>query len=210
MLVSVVGLKCSNCGESLSESMATCPSCDQPVVIRKVSSLLGLTMPELRARSQLMDIESLRDCGDPLSVDADFTSGCCLLRLKMFEQAIARFDKAVAADPCNADALFCAAIAALKGRRPFLVPLADIRKAQECLVAAAMVEDRAVFHYLLAYIKQDFYARRFLRIEPDWRQELQTALTFGITNDEKEELFKLVGQSCPSGLALCLSDGEMA
>ena len=202
MLVSVVGLKCSNCGESLSESMAICPSCDQPVVIRKVSSLLGLTMPELRTRSRLMDIEALRDCGDPLSADADFTSGCCLLRLKMFEQAIVHFDKAIAADPCNADALFCAAIAALKGKRPFLVSLADVRKAQECLVAASMIEDRAVFHYLLAYIKQDFYSRRFLRVEPDWRHELQCAIELGIVVEEKEELFMLLGQSCPAELAM--------
>lgn len=202
MLVSVVGFKCSNCGESLSESMATCPSCDQPVVIRKVSSLIGLTMPELRARSQLMDVEALRDCGDPLSADADFTSGCCLLRLKMFERAIARFDKAVAADPCNAEALFCSAIAALKGKRPFLASLADIRKAQECIVAAEMVEERAVFYYFLAYIKQDFYARRFLRVEPDWRQELQCALAMGIAVEEKQELFALLGQNCPVELAM--------
>ena len=194
MLVSVVNLKCSNCGESLSESMATCPSCDQPVVIRRVSSLLGLTPQELSARSRLVDFEAMRECGDPLDVDADFTAGCCLLRLKMFEQAIVRFEKVVSANPCNADVFFCMAIAVLKGKRPFLTPLADVRKAQDSLIAATMIEDRAIFHYFLAYIKQDFYARRFLRVQPDWRQELQSAQLMGITVEERGELFELLGQ----------------
>ena len=203
MLVSVVNLKCSNCGESLSESVARCPSCDQPVVIKKVSSLLGLSPPELYARSRLMDREIMDGHNGELASDADFTAGCCFLRLKMFDMAIARLGKAVDSNPCNADAFFCMAIAVLKGKKAFLAPLVDIRKAQECLDAAILIDERGIFRYFLAYIKQDFYARRFLNVDPDWRSEMQSALSLGIGEEDHNELFDLLGVLCPA--ELCMS-----
>ena len=202
MLVSVVNLKCSNCGESLSESMARCPSCDQPVVIKKISSLFGLPPTELYSRSRLMDYEIMGGQNRNLVPDADFTAGCCFLRLRMFDQAFVRLSRAVDSNPCNADALFCLAITVLKGRKAFLVPLADIRKVQEYLNAAILVDERSVFRYFLAYIKQDFYARRFLNVYPDWRSELQCALSLGVDHAECDELFNLLGVACPYELNL--------
>lgn len=202
MLVSVVNLKCSNCGESLTESMAKCPSCDQAVVIKKVSSLLGLPSAELHSRSRLMDREIMGGQNGNLVSDADFTAGCCFLRLKMFDQAIVRLGRAVDSDPCNVNALFCMAIAALKGKKAFLVPLADIRKVQEYLDAAMLVDERGIFRYFLAYIKQDFYARRFLKVEPSWHDEMQIALSLGVGQEERDELFNLLGVSCPVELSV--------
>ena len=201
MLVSVVNLKCSNCGEPLSESMTMCPSCDQPVVIKKISSLLGLTQSELYARSRLMDSGALKKQGIS-TAETDFTAGCCLLRLKMYDQAIERFDSVIEINPCNADVYFSMAIADLKGNRPFLAPLINIRRAQESLTCATMIEDRAVFHYLLAYIKYDFYARRFLRVEPNWQLEFQNALALGITTEESDELFEILEKDCPEELRI--------
>ena len=200
MLVSVVNLKCSNCGERLSESMSRCPSCDQPVVIKKVSSLFGLSSLELQTRSRLMDREVMSGQSGDLASDADFTAGCCFLRLKLFDQAIERLGKAVDSNPCNVDALFCMAVAALRGKKAFVVPLADIREAQGYLDAAIMIDDRGIFRYFLAYIKQDFYARRYLKVEPNWLDELQSALAFGIDNAERDELFNLLGVVCPDEL----------
>lgn len=201
MLVSVVNLKCSNCGEPLSESITRCPSCDQPVVIKKISSLLGLTQSELYARSRLMDSEGVKNQGT-LYADTNYTAGCCLLRLKMYDQAILRFGKVIEISPCNADVFFSMAIADLKGLRPFLAPLVNVRKALENLARATMIEDRAVFHYFLAYIKFDFYARRFLRIDPNWQYEFRNALTLGLTTEEANELFDVLEKECPEELEI--------
>lgn len=200
MLVSVVNLKCSNCGESLAESMSRCPSCDQPVVIKKMSSLFGVPPAELNMRWRLMDRARLEEQDNDLVSDADFTAGCCFLRLKMFDRAMMRFDKTVTLNPGNADAFFCMAVSALKGKRPFLVPLADIRKAHESLDAAVMIEERAIFRLFLAYVKYDFFARRFLQIEPDWQTELLSAVALGLTDEDVDELFTALGQACPKEL----------
>ena len=194
MLVSVVNLKCSNCGESLSEAMARCPSCNQPVVIKKASSLLGMTPSELDSRRRLMDAATLGAGDSPFASDADFTSGCCLMRLKMFDQALIRFDKVLSTNPSNADAFFCAAIAVLKGKRPFLAPLSDVRRAQAYLDAAKTLEARGVFLCFIAYTKQDFYERRCLRVEPNWRQEMRSAVAKGLTLEDMRGLFALLGQ----------------
>ena len=65
-----------------------------------------------------------------------------------------------------------------------------------------MIEDRPLFHYLLAYMKFDFYAKKFLRVQPDWKFELQRALSTGIRQDDQFELFELLGQSCPREVEL--------
>ena len=57
-------------------------------------------------------------------------------------------------------------------------------------------------YHFLAYVKQDFYARRFLKIEPDWQCELHTALSLGVRREECDELFKLLGVECPDMLII--------
>ena len=192
MLVSVVNLKCSNCGAPLAESMSRCPSCDQPVVIKKFSSLLGLASTDLNMRWRLLNNETVGGRNGALTSGADFTIGCCLLRLKMFDRALLSLGRVVTSDPYNVEALFCMAVAGLKGRRPFQVPLADIRKIQECLDAALLIDERAIFRYFLAYLKYDFYERHFLRVVPNWQQELQASIVLGLSAEEQSELINMV------------------
>lgn len=206
MLVSVVNLKCSNCGESLSESMMRCPSCDQPVVVRNVSSLLGLNHAQLSARRSAVDRELMGRCDGSFDAAADFTVGCCLLRLKMYEQSIERLARAISTDPYNVESLFCSAIAALRGRKAFVTPLADLRQAQKFIEAAILIDERPIFRFFLAYIKQDFYDRRCLKIEPNWRWEFQRALSLGLGADDRAELFDLLGQACPEILCGASND----
>lgn len=199
-MVQVVNLKCSNCGDSLTECQTVCESCMQPVVVKHMSSLAGLTPQELNRRGRIMGQEAQK--GGEFASDASFTAGCCFLRLKLYDQALPRFEKAFNEDMDNAEAYFYAAVTLLKGRRPFLVPLVDLKKAQEYVNAAIMIDDRPLFHYFLAYIKLDFYAKKFLRIEPDWKYELQTALSTGIKQDDQFDLFGLIGQACPNEIIL--------
>lgn len=199
-MVQVLNLKCSNCGDALTERQTVCESCMQPVVIKHMSSLAGLTPQELNKRGRLMGQEAQK--GGEFSSDANFTAGCCFLRLRLFDQALPRFERAFNEDMDNAEAYFYAAVSLLKGRRPFLTPLSELRKAQEYISAAIMIDDRPLFHYFLAYIKFDFYSKKFLRIDPDWKFELHTALSTGIKQDDQHELFGLIGQLCPEEIGI--------
>ena len=197
MAVPIEDVKCSNCGCTLSGLELTCPVCGQPMIVKNISSLLGMTPLALNARRRLMESELQRGVGMPFAADANFTIGCCLLLLKMFDQSIVRFAKAIDTNPYNAEAFFCMAIAVLKGRRPILTPLANIKNAQQNIDAAAMIEERSLFRYFMAYIKYDFYARQFLRVTPNWQWELQRARMLGITDKESVALFAILGQECP-------------
>lgn len=199
-MVSVINLKCSNCGDVLSERQTICESCMQPVVIKKMSSLMGLSPQELNKRGRLIGAEASK--GGEFASDANFTAGCCFLRLKLYDQAFSRFEKAFNEDMDNAEAYFYAAVARLMGKRPFLCPLVELRKAQEYAEAAMAIDDRAIFHYFLAYIKLDFYAKKFLKVTPDWRQEYQESLGNYISKEDVDDLFNLLGQQCPKELEL--------
>lgn len=199
-MVQVINLKCSNCGDSLTERQTICESCMQPVVIKRMASLSGLSPLELNKRGRLLAQEAQK--GGEHSSDANFTAGCCFLRLNLYDQALLRLEKAFNEDMENAEAYFYAAVALLKGKRPFLTPLVNLRKAQEYINAAIMIDDRPLFHYLLAYIKLDFYSKKFLRIEPNWEFELRTALSRGLQEEETHDLFELIGQHCPDELIL--------
>ena len=91
----------------------------------------------------------------------------------------------------------------LKGKKAFLTPMANIKKAIEYVNAALMIEDRGVFHYFLAYIKFDFYARKFLRISPDWREELVLAqATTNLSPTDCDMLFDILAVERPAELTV--------
>ena len=201
MLVQVVDLKCSNCGDALSEKQVRCESCGSPVVIKRMSSLMGMMPQDLNKRGRMMAQELQNGQSGELASDANFTAGCCFLKLKLYDQALPRFEQAFNANMDNAEAYFYAAVALLQGRRPYLTPVANLNKAVEYVNAALMIDDRPLFHYFMAYLKQDYYARKFLRVQPDWKFELSQAFQLGLDEDDSIELFELLNQACPKELA---------
>lgn len=119
------------------------------------------------------------------------------LDLKLYPQALALCEKAMMENPMNADLYLYASAALLAGKRPFLVDRGTIQKVENYLETAMLVCDRAIFHYLLAYIKLDFYKRKMLRTVPDYSVALGDAHTMGITEQDIEFLFGLLRVSRP-------------
>ena len=120
------------------------------------------------------------------------------LKLGLYPQALASCEALIMEDPMNADACYCAAVALLGGKRPFLVDRTSIRKAEEYLSVAITAGDQAVYHYLLAYVKLDYYSRKMLRAVPDYSFHLQQARAMGITQEEINELFAMLRVSRPA------------
>jgi hypothetical protein len=85
-----------------------------------------------------------------------------------------------------------ASVALLAGKRPFLLDRATIQKVEKYLETAMLVCDRPIFHYLLAYIKLDFYSRKMLRSAPDYMTLLKEAHDMEITEEDIEFLFGLL------------------
>lgn len=203
MAVQIIDMKCSNCDADLSTSMLKCPYCKKPVVITSFNSVYAQDLPTLNQVSRDLD-KDLREGNTPeLSGNIKFTLGGCYLKLKLYDKALQRFEEAIEENFDNPEASFYAAVSLLKGKKAFLTPMANIKKAIEYVNAALMVEDRGVFHYFLAYIKFDFYARKYLRISPDWREELMLAQsTTNLSPTDCTMLFDILGVDMPPDLRI--------
>lgn len=113
--------------------------------------------------------------------DVRLALGICLLKLGLFDLATEHITAAIADDVDNAEAFLYAAIAALGGKRPFQVPIANVKRALEYLDAARMLEDRGIFDYLSGLIRQDFFERKYLRISPTSAEEMSAARLHNVT-----------------------------
>ena len=202
MAVQIVDMKCSGCGAGLSPSMVKCPYCKKPVVITSFNSVYAQDLPMLSQVSRDLD-KDLRDGTSPeLSGNIKFTLGGCYLKLRLYNKALQRFEEAIEENFDNPEASFYAAVSLLNGKKAFLTPMANIKKAIEYVNAALMVEERGVFHYFLAYLKLDFYARKYLRISPDWREELLMAQSTNLSPLDCDMLFDILGVERPAELAV--------
>ena len=180
--------------------MSVCEYCGKPVVITSFNSIVDRAAPEVN--KLLRALERDPESGGELSALADFTKGSCYLKLKLYDKAIEKFETAIDQNLDNPEAYFYAAVCHLKGRKACLTPLPDLRKALEYIDAANSIEPRGVFSYLAAYIKNDFFAKKCLRIDPDWRQEMATAVANNLSPADAALLFQTLGVPQPAALAV--------
>jgi hypothetical protein len=119
------------------------------------------------------------------------------LKLGLYPQALAACESMIMEDPMNADACYCAAIALLRGKQPFLLDRATIQKAEQYLNVAIAGDNLAVYHYMMAYLKLDYYSRKMLRTLPDYTFHLEQARAMQLKEEEIYELFALLRVARP-------------
>lgn len=79
-------------------------------------------------------------------------------------------------------------------------PKKNINKAEEYLNAACMIEPKGFYYLFGAYIKYDYFERKFLNTSPDYKELLQQSIDAGCTQNDKERLFAILGVECPHQL----------
>ena len=199
MPVKVVDCRCSGCGAGVSPSMSVCEYCGKPVVFETFSSIAGRAAPEISRL--LRALESDPDANGALAAPAAFTKAGCYLRLGLHEKAFEQFRAAIDADPGNSEACFYAAVSLLRGRKACLTPMATLERALKYAAAARRLDPRGVYSYFAAYVKNDFFAKKCLRVSPDWTEEFRTALADGLTRNDAASMFQTLGVPCPAALA---------
>lgn len=203
MAVKIVDLKCGGCGYALTPTSVECPRCGRAVAVSSFNSVYAQDLPTLNKLSRALDRDLREGASPELNASIKFALGGCYLRLKLYDKALQRFEEAIEEDFDNPEASFYAAVSLLKGKKAFLAPMANIKKALEYVNAALMVEERGVFHYFLAYIKFDFYARKYLQISPDWREELTLAQSAAnLSPTDCSMLFDVLGVEMPPDLRI--------
>jgi len=186
----VVDFVCVGCGVGLDPAARNCEYCGRVVVIRSFTSIASATNLELNKLAAAAKKYGDEHPDDPEITQLRFTAAACHLRLKRYDDAIKRFEEAIEDNFDFADTYFYAAVSLLRGKRPFLALMNDVKKMVEHLNAATSIEPKGIYFYLLGYIKQDFYERKSLRISPSSSEEYASASA----NDVTQEDIRMLGE----------------
>lgn len=137
---------------------------------------------------KLMEIEPNKEN----LTDKDLDSGMRFIYNGLYTKAVEVLEKALENDMSNPEVHFYMSVALLGGKRPFLLPKATIAKVEEHLNTAILIEKKAIYYYLLAFIKKDFYENKMLRSNPNSQQLLTNVGEMGISSYDIDNLFELL------------------
>lgn len=186
--------ECPQCGAPAQLNSNVCLYCKAEFMIKSLSGLRNIGKSSIDKY-----IASYKKAAskDPNNNEINAAMGMCYLKLGLYDFATKFFLKAVEDMIENPDVYFYAAVCQLKGKKAFLTPIADIRKAEEYINSALILEDKGIYHYFMAYIKYDFYERKHLNISPNYMETLKLAREIGVSKDDVQYLFEMLNVSKP-------------
>ena len=190
----IIDLRCPSCGAAVSTGQSECNNCYNPITISTFNSVYSMSLPEVNKYAKAYESALSQH---PDNTELNNSIAMCYLKLKLYDKAQAAFEKAMEDNFDNSETYFYAAICLLKGKKAFLAQRADIDKAVEYINAALEIEPRGIYYYFLAYIKYDFYERKYLNTTPNYRECVQKSYDIGTPDFEKDMLFKTLGVTNP-------------
>lgn len=190
-MVTVAIIRCQGCGANLSPSNTNCEYCGSVNVIKAKENLFVLD-ESLSKKYVNYYKEKVKEI--PSDGEAIFFLGLFYLRLKLYDFAIKNIEKSIELMPEESDVYFYYALALMKGRKPKLISLTEIRKIEDYLKTAIQLNDtNANYFYLWALIKYDFYLKNGLRSQtPTLDYLLDEIKSKNISTDEIEKLRNMV------------------
>lgn len=193
----VISIKCPNCGASITTQTKKCEYCDNEILIQNFKSLTSMPLPIVNKH-----IASYKNAvaEHPDNIDANLAIGLCFLKLKKYDQALEALERAQADNFENAAPFYYAAVARLKGRKPFLCNRTEINQIETDINAAMSIEPSADQYYLLSYIGRDYFKRKCLKHEPAWEELMEEAVNNGLTPADVEEIHAML--STPIDISL--------
>lgn len=197
MTQTIMSLTCPGCGAPTARSDKSCNFCGIEVIITSFSNLNDLPLAQLNKYAT-----AYKGMLDALPEDSEISSSLamCYLKLKLYDKAQPAFDAAIEKNFNNPETYFYAAVCMLKGNKAFIAQRATIDRVEAYLNAALMIEPRAVFYYFQAYIKYDYYNRKYFLTSPTYSEAHQKALAVGLKEFEIEQLYTVLGVLRPSDL----------
>jgi tetratricopeptide (TPR) repeat protein len=174
-----------------------CEACDNPVVIKEMTTVMTMPMPQINKyiasyREQIIEHPDNKQLNGSIAM--------CYLRLKLYDKALPCFEKAMEENFEDSTPFFYAAVCLLKGQKAFVLMRPIIDKIEEYINAAAMIEPNPIYRYFQAYIKYDYFGRKFFKTSPTWQEALQEAKNAGISETDIAQLYQVLGVERPSCL----------
>ena len=192
----VIEMNCPGCGARVSTGQSECEWCHKPIIISTFNSVYSMPMPEVNKFAGAYR-QALAE--NPDNQELNNSVAMCYLKLKLYDKALPAFEKAMEDNFDNSETFFYVAVCLLKGRKAFLCNRPEIDKIEEYINAAIMIEPRGVYYYLLAYIKYDYFNRKFFKTSPTYQEALAMAQQQGYSPFDAEQLFGILGVERPNG-----------
>jgi len=191
MAVQVLDIKCPGCGSPVSPDQTECEWCHRsPIIFTSFTSVYSMPVPEFNKYRRACE-ENVKMCPDSPTVNKGMA--LCFLKLKLFDKAYELFSKAMEDDVDDSESYFYAAVCLLKGKKAFLSSKPEINQILELMEAAVSIEERGIYYYFMAYIKYDYFKRKFLTTSPTYKDYLLLSKRFGCSATDIDTMFKMIG-----------------
>ena len=197
MIAQVHDTTCRNCGAAADIGKTKCSFCKQPVLISTFNSVYAMPMPMVNQYAAAYR-EALQN--EPDAKDLNGSIAFCYLKLKLYDKALEAFETAIENNFDNSETFFYAAICLLGGKKAFFMQRPVIDKIEEYIHAALSIEPRGIYHYFLAYIKYDYFKRKFFKTSPTYEEALKNANDAGVSPFDVEQLYGILDVSRPEVL----------
>ena len=190
----IIEMTCPGCGARVQINQKDCEYCHAPVVISTMSEIFSMPATNIQKYSKSYE-NNLKD--EPTNAEINNSLGMCYLKMGFYEKALEKFNVAIEQDFNNSETYLFAAICVLAGRKPFLTPRTDIDKIEKYINAALMIEEIGLFRFFQAYIKYDYFKRKFFNTSPTWEECLRYGCNLGFSELDIKQLFEILNQEIP-------------
>ncbi|MBD5414555.1 MAG: tetratricopeptide repeat protein [Treponema sp.] len=191
----VVDITCPGCGARVQISQKECEYCHAPVIVSSMSDLFNISPLNIGKYQKSYENELQEN---PNNAEINNAIALCYLKMGFYDRALEKFDTAIEQNLNNSETYFYAAVCILAGRKPFLTPRPDIDKIENYINAALMIEEKGLYRYFQAYIKYDYFKRKFFKTSPTWEECLAQAKADGFSPSDVNQLFSVLKQEIPS------------
>lgn len=191
----IVELKCPGCGARVQISQKECEYCHAPVIVSSMSDIFDMSAANVGKyqKSYESDLQE-----NPNSAELNNSLAFCYLKLGFYDKALEKFDAAIEQDLNNPETYLYAAVCVLAGRKPFLTPRHEIDRIEKYINAALTIEEKGLYRYFQAYIKYDYFKRKYFKTSPTWEECLAQAKADGFSPTDVSQLFSVLKQEIPS------------
>ena len=194
MAETALDLKCPGCGAGVTTDQKVCAFCGRPVVVCSFNDVYTMSLADVQTYAGSYESQNaLFSNGGSLR----HSLGMCYLKLRLYDKAVAAFSEAIERRLNNSELYFFAAVALLRGKKAFVADRKTIDTALEYVNAALALESRGIYYYFLAYLKYDYFERKFLNTTPDYKACLQAAADRGVSDFDKQMLFDVLSVTNP-------------
>lgn len=200
MHLSVVDLTCPGCGAPVASDISVCKYCGRPVLITSFST--ARAMPNNEVAKSIKQYQEVL-CDHPETPTIEKALGVCYVVRGNYDRAVDSFEHAIDNDPDDPENYYFAAIALLKGKKPFLAKRKDIDKILEYLNTAIDLAESyddshlGLYYYLLSYVSFDYFSRKSLNVYPTFAECLENAKLMGATRYDVQDLHSVLKTQKP-------------